>query len=142
MLRRFIIAGAFLLAAFAGSSPASAGVVAEIQVSSQRMTVKVDGLVRHVWAVSTARRGYMTPTGSFTPVRLERVWYSTIYDGSPMPYAIFFHHSFAVHGTYQTGALGQPASHGRVRLHPANARVLFELIRAHGLDNSRIVVGG
>jgi lipoprotein-anchoring transpeptidase ErfK/SrfK len=83
----------------------------------------------------------VTPTGSFTPIRLERVWYSTIYDGAPMPYAIFFHHGFAVHGTYQTGALGQPASHGCVRLHPANARVLFELIRAHGLDNSRIVVG-
>jgi lipoprotein-anchoring transpeptidase ErfK/SrfK len=142
MLRKVVFAGAFLLAAFAGPGPAAAGVVAEIQLSSQRMTVRVDGLVRHVWAVSTARRGYVTPTGSFTPIRLERVWYSTIYDGSPMPYAIFFHGGFAVHGTYQTGALGRPASHGCVRLHPANARVLFELIRAHGLDRSRIVVGG
>jgi lipoprotein-anchoring transpeptidase ErfK/SrfK len=142
MLRRVMVAGAFLLAALAGSSPASAGVVAEIQLSSQRMTVKVDGAVRHVWAVSTARQGYTTPTGSFTPVRLERVWYSTIYHGSPMPHAIFFHGNFAVHGTYETGALGRPASHGCVRLHPANARELFELIRAHGLDNSHIVVGG
>ena len=142
MLRRFVLAGAFLLAAFAGLSPASAGVVAEIQLSSQRMTVKVDGLVRHVWAVSTARQGYATPTGSFQPVRLERVWYSTIYHGSPMPHAIFFHGNFAVHGTYETGALGRPASHGCVRLLPANARALFELIRAYGLGNSRIVVSG
>jgi len=142
MLRRFVFAGVFLLAAFAGPVPAFAGVVAEIELSSQRMTVTVDGIQRHVWAVSTARSGYATPTGSFTPVRLERVWYSTIYHGSPMPYSIFFHGNFAVHGTYETGALGRPVSHGCVRLHPENARVLFELIRAHGLENSRIVITG
>jgi lipoprotein-anchoring transpeptidase ErfK/SrfK len=140
MLRRFVLAGALLLAAF--SAPAAAGVVAEIALSNQRMTVSVDGRVRHVWAVSTARSGYATPTGSFAPVRLERVWYSTIYHGSPMPYAVFFHGNFAVHGTYETRALGRPASHGCVRLHPENARVLFELIRVHGLDNARIVISG
>ena len=134
------MAGACLLA-LVGTGPASAGVIAEIQLSTQRMTVKVDGSVRHVWAVSTARRGYATPTGSFAPIRLERVWYSTVYDNAPMPHAVFFHHGFAVHGTTHIGALGQPASHGCVRLHPANARTLFELIRARGLANSRIVVG-
>ena len=142
MLRKVVFAGAFLLAVFAGPKPASAEVVAEIDLSTQRMTVKVDGLVRHVWAVSTARQGYATPTGSFRPERLERVWYSTIYHGSPMPYAIFFHGNFAVHGTYETGALGRPASHGCVRLLPANARELFDLVRQHGLERSRIVVSG
>ena len=142
MLRRCVLAGALLLAVFAGPRPAAAGVVAEISLSGQRMTVTVDGFVRHVWSVSTARRGYMTPIGSFRPERLERVWYSTIYNGSPMPYAVFFHGGFAVHGTYETGALGQPVSHGCVRLHPENARTLFELIREHGVENSRIVITG
>jgi hypothetical protein len=142
MLRKVVFAGAFWLAAFAGPAPAAAEVVAEIALGSQRMTVRVDGLTRHVWAVSTARQGYMTPIGSFRPERLERVWYSTIYHGSPMPYAVFFHGGFAVHGTYETGALGRPASHGCVRLHPENARQLFELIRAYGPDRSRIVVSG
>ena len=142
MLRHFGFAAAFALAALAGSAPAEAGVVAQIQLSTQRMTVTVDGTVRHVWAVSTARRGYATPTGSFTPARLERMWYSTVYDGAPMPHAVFFHYGFAVHGTPHTGALGRPASHGCVRLHPANARTLFELIRTRGMANSRIVVTG
>jgi lipoprotein-anchoring transpeptidase ErfK/SrfK len=142
MLRKIVFAGAFLLAAFAGPRPASADVIAEIELSSQRMIVKVDGLVRHVWAVSTARQGYATPTGSFRPVRLERMWYSTIYHGSPMPYAIFFNGNFAVHGTYETASLGRPASHGCVRLLPANARALFDLVRQHGFERSRIVVGG
>jgi len=139
---RLVIAGVLWLAAFAAPVPAAAGVVAQIALSRQQMTVSVDGAVRHVWTVSTARRGYATPVGSFTPVRLERVWYSTIYDNAPMPYAVFFHHGFAVHGTGEIRALGHPASHGCVRLHPANARVLFELIRAHGLANSRIVISG
>jgi lipoprotein-anchoring transpeptidase ErfK/SrfK len=142
MLRKVVFAGAFLLAAFVGPGPASAEIVAEIELASQRMTVTVDGFVRHVWAVSTARQGYMTPIGSFRPERLERVWYSTIYHGAPMPYAIFFHGGFAVHGTYETGALGRPVSHGCVRLHPENARELFELIRAYGPGHSRIVIGG
>jgi lipoprotein-anchoring transpeptidase ErfK/SrfK len=142
MWRKVVFAGAFLLAAFAGPAPASADVVAEIELSSQRMTVKVDGLTRYVWAVSTARQGYMTPTGSFRPIRLERVWYSTIYNNAPMPYAVFFYGGFAVHGTYETGALGRPASHGCVRLHTENARQLFELIRANGPGNSRIVING
>ena len=142
MLRRFILAGALLLAALAGPGPAAAGVVAEIELSSQRMTVKVDGAVLHVWPVSTGRGGYITPTGSFRPERLERVWYSTLFRGAPMPYSVFFHGPYAVHGTTETGALGRPASHGCVRLLPENARILFELIREHGLDNSRIVITG
>jgi lipoprotein-anchoring transpeptidase ErfK/SrfK len=142
MFRKFFLAGALLLAVLAGASPASAGVVAEIELSSQRMTVKVDGLVRHVWAVSTARAGYITPTGSFQPERLERVWYSTLFNGAPMPYSVFFRGPYAIHGTTETGALGRPASHGCVRLLPENARILFELIREHGLENARIVITG
>jgi lipoprotein-anchoring transpeptidase ErfK/SrfK len=141
MLCRIVLASGLLLAVFAGSGPAAAGVVAEIELSSQRMTVKVDGSVRHVWAVSTARAGYITPTGSFQPERLERVWYSTLFHGAPMPYSVFFHGPYAIHGTTETGALGRPASHGCIRLLPENARVLFELIREHGLENVRIVIG-
>jgi hypothetical protein len=29
-----------------------------------------------------------------------------------------------------------------VRLHPENARALFDLVREHGLANSRIEIGG
>ena len=142
MLRRSVLAGALLLAIFVGASPAAAGVVAEISLSSQRMTVTVDGLVRHVWPVSTARAGYITPTGNFQPERLERVWHSTLFHGAPMPYSVFFHGPYAIHGTTETGALGRPASHGCVRLLPENARILFELIREHGFGNSRVVITG
>ena len=104
------------------------------------MVVSVNGVPKYNWAVSTARRGYVTPVGSFSPKRLERMWYSQKYDNSPMPHSVFFHGGYAVHGTGAIGSLGRPASHGCVRLHPANAAKLYSLIRQYGMGSSRIVV--
>jgi lipoprotein-anchoring transpeptidase ErfK/SrfK len=111
-----------------------------IDISDQEMTVRRDGEVTHVWPVSTARPGKVTPTGTFRPQSLVRMHYSTIYDGAPMPWAIFFHGNYAIHGTTQTDMLGCPASAGCVRLHPDNARTLFEEVRAVGKDETAIVI--
>src|SRR5262245_22118219 len=59
---------------------------------------------------------------------------------SPMPYSIFFHEGYAIHGTIYVSRLGNRASHGCVRLHPANAAVLFDLVRNHGMGRTTIVV--
>lgn len=120
--------------------PAEAGVVARVSLSSQRMDVFVDGRPIYSWPVSTARRGYHTPVGIFRPQALA-VWHrSTIYSGSPMPHAIFFHGGYAIHGSYETRYLGRPASHGCVRLHPAAAAELFSLVRQHGTGNTVIKI--
>jgi lipoprotein-anchoring transpeptidase ErfK/SrfK len=104
------------------------------------MSVYVDGAYYATWLVSTARRGYRTPVGSFRPSRLERVWRSSRYDDAPMPYSIFFAGGFAIHGTMATGSLGRPVSHGCIRLHPAHASELFELVSSHGRRETRIVI--
>src|SRR5262249_29350460 len=114
------------------AGPAEAGVVARVSLSSQRMDVFVDGRPHYSSPVSTARLGYRTPTGTFRPQALA-VWHrSTIYSGSPMPHAIFFHGGYAIHGSYETAYLGRPASPGCVRLHPAAAAEVFSLARPHG----------
>jgi hypothetical protein len=61
---------------------------------------------------------------------------------APMPHAIFFHQGVAIHGTYATRALGNPASHGCVRLALANAATLFKLVSRHGKERTQIVVHG
>jgi lipoprotein-anchoring transpeptidase ErfK/SrfK len=120
---------------------AQAGIVARISLGSQRMDVYVNGAPRYSWPVSTARRGYRTPTGTFRPTALA-VWHrSTIYSGSPMPHAIFFHKGYAIHGSYETKYLGRPASHGCVRLHPSAAAQLFSLVRQYGAANTLIEIG-
>ena len=127
-----------LLIASAGT--ASASVVAVVDVSSQRMTVTVDGASYAVWKVSTARRGYFTPRGSFRARYLKRMHYSRKYDNSPMPYSVFFYGGYAIHGTNYVRRLGSPASHGCIRLHTANAANLYYLIKRYGQGNTRIRV--
>lgn len=121
-------------------APASARVNAVVDISNQSLNLYVDGSLRHSWRVSTGRRGYRTPTGSYSPKRLERQWYSRKYHWSPMPYAVFFRGGYAIHGTNETGRLGRPASHGCIRLRTAHARTLFNLIRQHGFHRSRIII--
>jgi lipoprotein-anchoring transpeptidase ErfK/SrfK len=118
----------------------AAAVVAHVDISRQRMTVTINGSAQYSWAVSTGRWLYGTPTGTFRPKRLERVWYSSIYDNAPMPYSVFFKGGYAIHGTDARSRLGRRASHGCVRLAIGNAAKLFSLIERHGIEDTRIVV--
>jgi lipoprotein-anchoring transpeptidase ErfK/SrfK len=143
-MRRVVIAAAFaaagVFALFATAGGAQAGIVVHISKSTQRMAVAIDGATRHVWPVSTGRRGFGTPNGVFRPQWMARQWYSRKYYNSPMPHAIFFHRGYAIHGSYDIRRLGGPASHGCVRLHPANAATLFALVQNEGRGNTRIVI--
>lgn len=133
-----IVAAAFLFCIIAASG-ARAEVLVRIDKADQRMTVVVDGVARYSWPVSTGVRGG-PPSGTYRPERLERTWYSHQFGWSPMPYSIFFHGGYAIHGTIYVSRLGSRASHGCVRLHPANAEILFGLVQSHGMGNTRIVV--
>ena len=107
-----------------------ANVLVTIDKSSQQMTVAVDGKERWAWPVSTGRGGYATPSGSFTPFRLEKDHFSEEWDEAPMPHSIFFTtKGHAIHGTFDKRRLGSPASHGCVRLAPENAAKLFALVK-------------
>jgi hypothetical protein len=132
-----------VVVALAGGLPrARAGIVVTVDKSAQRLSVDVDGFNRYVWPTSTARMGYATPNGTYRPERLARTWFSRKYDWSPMPYSIFFHGGYAIHGSYEISHLGSPASHGCIRLHPENAAVLFALVQRYGMGDTRIVVTG
>ena len=125
-----------------GALPASAAVLISVNKSTQQMSVAVDGVPRYRFAVSTGRAGYGTPSGTYRPQRLAASWFSKLYYNSPMPHSIFFHGGYAIHGSYEINRLGGPASHGCIRLHPANAATLFELVRSEGMDATTIVVSG
>ncbi len=133
-----------LLAIMAFASPlrARAVVDAHIDLSTQRMTVYVNGSYYATWRVSTARRGYYTPRGTFRPRLLKRMHYSRKYHNSPMPHSVFFLGGFAIHGTGAISRLGTPASHGCVRLHPSHAATFYSLIRRYGMANTRIRISG
>jgi lipoprotein-anchoring transpeptidase ErfK/SrfK len=109
-----------------------------IDITKQEMKVVSDGRTLYTFDVSTGRKGYTTPTGNYRPIRMHKMWYSAKYDNAPMPYSIFFHGGFAIHGTTDLANLGNVASHGCVRLHPDNAEKLFNLVSTVGMKNTKI----
>lgn len=135
MFRVLFVAIAFAL----GAVPAFADNVSiVVDLSRQSMVVSVDGQTQYQWDVSSGKRGYRTPTGSYGPISMHRRYFSRKYDNAPMPYSIFFRGGYAIHGTNHVSALGNPASHGCVRLSVEHAQMLYELVRQHGSGNTRI----
>lgn len=141
-MKKAVIVAASLAAMFFGTTAGvqAASLVAKIDVSAQTMTVSQYGQVIYKWRVSTARSGYITPRGTYRPQRLHRMWYSRKYEMSPMPYSVFYHGGYAIHGTNAVKRLGTPASHGCVRLDTANAAKFYSLVKQVGAGNTRIIV--
>jgi lipoprotein-anchoring transpeptidase ErfK/SrfK len=125
--------------ALSAASPVWADILARVSKTEQTMDVYVDGELYATWPVSTARRGYVTPSGVFRPQTLARHHRSSRYNGSPMPHSVFFHGNYAIHGSYHVRSLGRPASHGCIRLSPENAREFYNLVSERP-EQTRIVV--
>ncbi len=128
--------------AVAPIAPPDPTLFAVIDLGSQTMTVSDKNGVIASWKISSARGGYRTPTGTYTPHYTARMHYSKQYHFSPMPYSVFFNEGVAVHGTRDLGNLGSPASHGCVRSHPKNAKVFYDLVQKHGMQMTRVTVRG
>ncbi len=140
--RAMFLAGGLAVAAIS-AVPARADVVITVDKSTQQVTVQVDGATRWTWKVSTGRIGHDTPNGTYHALWLDADHHSKKYDDAPMPHSIFFTDSgIALHGTTAVRQLGMPASHGCVRLEPANATQLFALVKREGMRNTTIVITG
>ena len=141
-MRKLFLSGllALLLAPLSSASVLAANLIAKVDISTQTMVVTQNGVVKYKWPVSTGRKGYSTPTGTYSAKWLSRHHRSRKYNNAPMPYAVFYHRGYAVHATYDTKRLGRPASHGCVRLAPENAATFFSMVQKAGQKNTRIVI--
>ena len=140
-----ILSGSLLAAALTLPliSAARADIAIAIDKNAQQMTVAVDGAQRYVWPVSTGRPGYDTPNGTYKVNRMDADHYSQEWDNAPMPHTMFFDlHGHAIHGFFDVKHLGLAVSHGCVRLAPANATVLFNLVKAEGMANTSVTISG
>lgn len=120
-----------LLIMFAVLFSSSAMADYDIVVSKrhQIMNVYQDGELIEQWPVSTARKGYVTPSGTFHPYSYQPMHYSKKYDNAPMPHSIFFSGGYAIHATPHVSNLGRAASHGCIRLSPTNANLLYNMTK-------------
>lgn len=125
------------------ASAARADIAIAIDKNAQQMSVAVDGAQRYTWPVSTGRPGYDTPNGTFKVNRMDANHFSQEWDNAPMPHTMFFDmHGHAIHGFSDVAHLGLAVSHGCVRLAPANATVLFNLVKAEGMANTSVTITG
>lgn len=115
---------------------------AKIDLTRQSMTVMEGSRTLATWSISSGVEDHATPRGVFQPQWTAKMWFSRTYDNAPMPHAVFFKDGAAVHATQAVGALGRAASHGCVRLAPANAETFYKLVQKHGLAHTRIAVSG
>jgi lipoprotein-anchoring transpeptidase ErfK/SrfK len=140
---RFILSLAGVAISMLMGSTGHAALLIEIDKSAQRMTVTLNDERLYTWPVSTGNEEYETPSGTFTPFRMEIDHRSDEWDNAPMPYSIFFTDTgVAVHGTYEGRSLGHAVSHGCVRLSVKNAATLWKLVKQEKMANTSIVVTG
>ena len=139
-MRGFLAALILGVALFLPGVASAERVVARVSITDQTMKVYHEGRLLYTWAVSTAKAGKVTPTGTYEPEFLSRHHKSRKYNNAPMPFAIFYDGDYAIHGTDQIKRLGKPASHGCVRLAPHNAEILFEMVKWEGMENTRVEI--
>lgn len=144
-------------------------VFALVDKATQKLILFIDGEQTHEWAVSTGKAGHETPDmDTYLNGRIYRDRYDsntypsngngykrknedgTVTDLGNMPYAVFLKHAiyknnepyepFAIHGTSAIRKLGQPDSHGCVRIHPDNAKFFNQLVTEVGTQNVWVTV--
>ncbi len=119
-------------------------IYAQVIKSTQVIYIYIDGQLTYTWRVSSGSPGRDTPNLNQHPNgRIYDAYTSKKFPGGDykglgnMPYAVFISGGIAIHGTSlgNVKKLGQPVSHGCIRIHPENAKIFNGLVRAAGVSN-------
>ncbi len=122
----------------------------EVNRTTQKLYLYLLGELKDSFLVSTGQKNkYETPLLSRRPAGPILTKYTSRkfpggnYRGlGNMPYAIFIQGGYAIHGT-TTGnfsKLGTKASHGCIRLHPDNAKIINALVKTVGLEQTWVAI--
>jgi len=109
-----------------------------VDISQQLMRVSKDNRVLYTWHVSTGRRGYETPRGTYRPKFIRRRYHDNACNRAFMPYAVFFDHNLAIYGTHNTRNLGRNVAYSCIKIATDNARILYNLVKSYGKYRVRI----
>lgn len=99
----------------------------EIDLSTQRLTAWEGDQPIHTVIISTGKKETPTIPGIFaiqSKRSLERMRGSD-YDIPDVPYAMYYHRGYAIHGAYWHNRFGTPVSHGCINLPVKQAEWLF-----------------
>jgi len=100
----------------------------EINLSTQRLIAWEGDRTVYAVFVSTGKKETPTRPGVFSIQSkrpLDRMR-GPDYDLPDVPYAMYYHRGYAIHGTYWHNRFGTPVSHGCINLAVDHAQWLFE----------------
>jgi lipoprotein-anchoring transpeptidase ErfK/SrfK len=100
----------------------------EINLSTQRLIAWEGDRPVYAVIVSTGKKETPTRPGVFSIQSkrpLDRMR-GPDYDLPDVPYAMYYHRGYAIHGTYWHNRFGTPVSHGCINLAVDHAQWLFE----------------
>ena len=100
----------------------------DVDLSAQTVFAMTGDQVARSFVVSTGRWPYLTVTGVF---KIYVKYRSASMTGSDynlpnVPYVMYFHEGYGLHGTYWHNNFGTPMSHGCVNLRTSDAAWLYE----------------
>jgi lipoprotein-anchoring transpeptidase ErfK/SrfK len=109
----------------------------DVDLTNQRLTAYEGQTIVRTTLVSTGLPRTPTPVGLF------RIWIKLRYDDmsgpdyylANVPYTMYFHRGYGLHGTYWHSNFGHPMSHGCVNLPTSEAEWLFNWAEVGTLVN-------
>jgi lipoprotein-anchoring transpeptidase ErfK/SrfK len=122
---------------------------ADVNKTDQRLYLYVEGNCVDTFKISSGDTKHTTPNFDRRPCGPQFAKYTSKkypggnYNGfGNMPYVLFVQGGYGLHGTTigNIKKLGTRASHGCVRLHPDNAKIIFELVKAAGVENTWVTI--
>lgn len=121
-----------------------AGARITVDLTSQTLKLESPELTR-TFRISSGLPPSNTTPGSgkcFKPDAIKPMHYSSLYNNAPMPNTIFFNGNIAIHATSAEDKLGQPASHGCIRTSKQDSKTIYDVVKAHGREDTSICVTG
>jgi lipoprotein-anchoring transpeptidase ErfK/SrfK len=111
----------------------------DVDLSEQKLTAVENGIPVHATLISSGLPQTPTPTGQY------RIWIKLRYDDmagadyyiEDVPYVMYFHEGYGLHGVTWHGNFGHPMSHGCVNLPTEEAGWLFDWAEVGTLVNIR-----
>ncbi|MFB2645367.1 L,D-transpeptidase [Raphidiopsis sp. BLCC-F218] len=99
----------------------------QVDLSQQKLTAWEGKRRVYTVKISSGKKSTPTPVGRF---RIQSKHRTTRmrgrgYDLANVPYTLYYHGSYAIHGAYWHKRFGTPVSHGCINLPPNRARLIF-----------------
>ena len=118
----------------------------DADVSTQMLAVMRGDSIVYLTLMSTAKKGHLTPLGTYQIYDKSTGWDLGSLDGAKdsyfierVPYVMHYYPRYAIHSAFWHDDFGAPASHGCLNLSVKDAKIVFDMATPNLPDGWRYV---